>query len=246
MVYLQSSLFNQFPEIIFGLSTKIGLYRKAPFYFNMSHSVGDEKKVVDENKEAFFKELKLLPQNVRRQKQIHSDIVCTVENAGCVEESDALITAKKNVGLAVSTADCTPIFIFDKSKKVIAAIHSGWKGTQLKIVDKTLHKLFSEFGCKPADLICYIAPSISQKNYEVGAEFGGLFSGKYLIERNGKYLLNVSQINYDILVSNHIPLKNIQASNLCSFENDQLFHSYRRDGQKSGRAFGVIAMRGNI
>ena len=114
MQIIKSSLFQKFPEIIFGLSTKTGLNRTEPFYFNMSLTVGDDPETVRENREAFYNELGLTTERIAIQKQIHSDIVTIVGESGLIGESDAMITAQKGIGLAISTADCTPIFIYDK------------------------------------------------------------------------------------------------------------------------------------
>lgn len=73
MKIIHSELFNSFPEIIFGFSTKIGLDRKEPFFFNMSFTVGDDERNVKENREVFFNQLGLKTSQIAFQKQIHSD-----------------------------------------------------------------------------------------------------------------------------------------------------------------------------
>jgi YfiH family protein len=177
------------------------------------------------------------------QRQVHSDIVTIVDKGMFAGESDALITDKPMVGLAISTADCTPIFIYDKKRKVIAGVHSGWRGTEKGILAKTIVMLKEKFICKPVDLIVFVGPSISQKNYEVGEEVASKFHAKYCIpSENGKYLLDVKRINYDLLIEAGVPECNIEVSGLCSFGNENL-HSYRRDKEVSGRALGIIAMR---
>jgi purine-nucleoside/S-methyl-5'-thioadenosine phosphorylase / adenosine deaminase len=243
MVIIKSLLLSQHKEIVFGFSTKIGAERKPPYYFNMSASVGDDEKIVKENRELFFKELGLKYENVALQKQMHGDKINYVTEGGFYGESDALITDKKKLGLAISTADCTPIFLFDKKNKIIAAVHSGWRGTEKKILLKVLQKLKEDFNSSSEDLISYIGPSISQKNYEVGKEVADKFNEKYLLPKGEKYLLNVAGINYDILINFGIPKGNIQLSSYCNFEMKYLLHSYRRDGLQSGRTFGIIAMR---
>lgn len=239
---IKSRLFENYSEVTFGFSTKIGLGRNHPFYFNMSKSVEDDEKIVNENRNAFFKELNLQSDQIAYQKQIHSKTVKIVNSPGLHGEGDALITNKKGIGLAVSSADCAPVFIYDKEKKVIAGIHSGWKGTSQKIVEETLIALQENFNCNSQNLIVYIGPSISQKNYEVGKEFENIFNIKYLLPQNGKFKLDVKQANYDMLINFGIPESQIEVSNLCSFQEEYL-HSYRRDGLKSGRAFGIIALR---
>jgi YfiH family protein len=243
MKLIRSEIFKIHPEINFAFSTKIGLGRLAPYYFNLSLSVGDDEKIVKENRKAFFAELGLSDENVAIQKQIHSDIVRYVTKGGIVGESDAMITDKKNLGLSIGVADCTPIFIYDPENKVIAAVHSGWRGTANRILEKTIMRLKNEYNSNPESLVAYIGPSISQKNYEVGKEVADLFDDKYKIEKDGKYLLDVASANYDMLVNFGLKGGNIEKSNLCTYEQKDLLHSYRRDGKKSGRSMGIIVMK---
>jgi polyphenol oxidase len=242
MQIIKSSLFQKFPNIIFGLSTKVGLNRTEPFFFNMSLTVGDDPEIVRANREAFYNELGLTIEKIAIQKQIHSDIVTIVSEPGLVGESDAMITTQKGIGLAISTADCTPVFIYDKKNEIIAAVHSGWRGTKKQILRKTILILLEQFNCSPSDLLVYIGPSICQKNYEVGDEVVKLFNRKYLKSVGNKFYLDIPGINKDVLLDLGIQESNIEISSLCSYEEEYL-QSFRRDGKKSGRALGVIAMR---
>jgi YfiH family protein len=243
MVVLKSRIFSGFPEIAFGFSTKIGLNRESPYFFNMSLTGSDNKEIVLENRTAFFNYLGLNYDDVVVQKQIHSDIITYISKGGEIGESDALITDKFNIGLAISNADCTPAFIYDKKIKVIAGIHSGWRGTEKKILQKTINRLFNDFNSSPENLFVYLGPSISQKNYEVGPEVTAGFDKKYLEPKGEKFLLDVPAANYDMLIESGIPEKNIEKSILCTYEMKDLLHSYRRDGIHSGRALGVIVLK---
>ncbi len=244
MYILKPYIFEKHPEIIFGFSTKVSEDAKPPYYFNLSYSVGDDKNIVDKNRKDFFESLGLSVENVGYQRQIHSDIIQVIECGGDNGASDALITNKKNLGIAIAVADCTPIFIYDKKNKVIAAVHSGWKGTEQKILLKTLNKFHNEFKSNPENMICYIGPSISQANYEVGSEVAELFDKSFSKPNGEKFLLDISGINYKILLDFGISINQIQKSELCTFEFESLLHSYRRDGNLSGRALGVIAIKG--
>jgi len=244
MQIIKSSLFQKFPEIIFGLSTKVGLNRTEPFYFNMSLTVGDDLETVRTNREAFYNELGLTTEQIAIQKQIHSDIVTIVSKPGLVGESDAMITSQKGIGLAISTADCTPIFIYDRKNEIIAAAHSSWRGTEKQILRKTILILLEQFNCSTNDLFVYIGPSICQKNYEVGNEVAKHFHRTYLKKIDNKFHLDITGINKEVLTGFGIQESNIEISSLCSYEEKYL-QSYRRDGKNSGRALGVIAMKGN-
>ena len=243
MLIIKPFIFNPYSEILFGFSTKIGPNSHSPFYFNLSYSVGEEKQIVDQNRKIFFEEIGLNTGIVSYQKQVHEDLIRVVNDSGNCGESDALITTSKNLGLAISSADCPAIFIYDPVKKVIAAVHSGWRGTEKKILQKTLIKLKNEFNSIASDLVCYIGPSISKNNYEVGNDVAEKFKEEFVVKKENKFFLNVAGANYKMLISEGVKEVNIQQSNLCSFEYKNVLHSYRRDGQRSGRAVGVIAMR---
>ncbi len=244
MYILKPYIFKKYPEILFGFSTKISSDAKSPYYFNLSYSVGDDKNVVDKNRKVFFESIGLPVDNIGYQRQIHSDIVQVIGCGGDNGASDALITHEKNLGLAIAVADCTPIFIYDIKNKVIAAVHSGWKGTEQKILLKTLIKMQKDFSSKSENMIAYIGPAISQPNYEVGKEVAEMFDETFVKSNGAKYSLDVSGINYNILVNFGIPKNQIQKSKLCTYEFSTLLHSYRRDGNLSGRSLGVIAIKG--
>ena len=244
MYILKPYIFQNFPEIIFGFSTKVSFKAKPPYYFNLSYSVGDDGSIVDKNRKEFFEALGLTTDNIAYQRQIHSDIIKIIECGGDNGVGDALITDKRNLGLAISAADCNPIFIYDKKNKIIAAVHSGWEGTERRILYKTLEYLKKNFSSDPQNLISYIGPSISQVNYEFGMEVTEKFDSRFIIEINKKMYLDVSGINFQMLLDFGVPKNQIQKSELCTYAYKDLLHSYRRDGSVSGRSIGVIAIKG--
>ncbi len=244
MLVLKPYIFKGFPEIIFGFSTKIGPdYNPPPYYFNLSLSVDDGRERVINNRKIFFGSLGLTLESAAYQKQVHGDRITYVSVPGNIGESDAMITDRTNTSLCISTADCTSIFIYDSEKKIIAGIHSGWRGTQKKITAKTLNRLKSEFGCNAKNLFVYLGPSVSQVNYEVGKEVADLFEARYIDKKNNKLHLDVAAANFDMILNAGVPYHQIQKSSLCTYEYKELLHSYRRDGKSSGRALGVIALK---
>lgn len=246
MIIIHPYIFKQFNEIGFGFSTKTGNDDQSPFYFNMSFNVGDSPDSVSKNRDKFFSHLNINEESVVFQKQVHGDFVVVADKPGNIGECDGLIAANKNLALAISTADCCAIFIYDPKEKIIAAVHSGWRGTSKKILLKTLKILQHKFHCSPGNLFCYISPSIEQQNYEVGEDVASKFDGKYLHIINDKKYLDIKAANYDMLTMSGVKPDQIQVSRLCSFSYSALLHSYRRDGIKSGRAMGIIFMKESI
>jgi YfiH family protein len=121
-------------------------------------------------------------------------------------------------------------------------VHSGWRGTQKRILEKTLFSMSEKYSSRGENLYVYLGPSISQANYQVGQEVADLFEDKYINIIDDKFYLDVTLANYDMLLNFGIPKTQIQKSLICTYEMKELFHSYRRDGSKSGRTLGVIAL----
>lgn len=176
--------------------------------------------------------------------QIHSDIVCDFWT--CNVDGDAIITNKKNLAIGVFTADCVPILIYDKKKKISAAIHSGWKGTYSFILTKTITKMVDEYGCKIQNLKVVIGPHIQKCCYEVSEElidkfneisdFRGKVNYERMLDLNSCIIIQLSNLNIK-----EEQIININECTCCDKENK--YHSYRRDGNNSGRIFSFIIVR---
>ena len=170
--------------------------------------------------------------NYYELKQIHSDIVInTNDNYRNNTSGDAIITSKKNIPLVIKTADCIPILLYDKENKVIALVHSGWKGTLNNITSKTVTKMINEFNSKPNNIMVYIYPSIRKCHFEVKDDVYKLFkekisnTNKYVTKKLNKYYIDLQQIIIDSL---HIlGINNIYDSGICTYCHNDKFYSYR-------------------
>jgi len=154
-----------------------------------------------------------------------------------------LITNQPGLFVCVQTADCVPVLLYDPQKKVVSAIHAGWKGTVSKIVLKTVQKMTDQFGCQPSDIIAGIGPSIHIHAYEVGPEVVEMVKNNFsnssaLLKPSlnaGRAYLDLWEANQTALMEAGIPEENIEVMGLCSFEHADLFYSARRDGADTGR-----------
>ena len=93
-----------------------------------------------------------------------------------MEGVDALVTNVPDVCIAVSTADCVPVLLYAPDRKVVAAVHAGWRGTVLHIARKAASLMIEAYDCDPTQLVAGIGPSISQAAFEVGEEVVKSFS----------------------------------------------------------------------
>ncbi len=188
--------------------------------------------------------------NLTFMNQIHSDgIVIKNNKKPSFPTADAMITNLKGVGLAIKTADCVPIFLYDDNKKVAAAIHAGWRGTALKIVKKVIKKLEQEFDVDVNTLYAFVGPAINQQCYEVGKDvyehFGFLGKSKndfFYKSKSGKFLMNLKGINVYMLENYGLDPSKIEVSDICTHCQSELFYSYRRDREHSGRNISFIVL----
>ena len=169
-------------------------------------------------------------------RQRHSDIVLYVTGEG-EYTADGLITDRAGVGVAVKTADCTPILMYDENTGAAAAIHAGWRGTVASIALRALEKMLS-LGAEKENIRIAVGPSICFDCYEVKEDFrdavrGGLGGGicdMFVREKEGRLHADVAGMSAHLLRQVGIPDRHIEESGLCTCCLGELFHSYRRDG----------------
>ncbi len=214
-----------------------------PSFFSMRRN-GTAGTTEAENRREFFASLGFDESATVRGGQVHGDNVCLADGAATFSNTDSLLTRRKNLLLTVSVADCVPIMIFDKERKIAAAVHSGWKGTARNIVGKTLDVLKNELNSNPKDLVTFVGPSAGVCCYEVGDDVARHFHGENLkpSDREGKFMLDLKKAVVSQLTSAGVPLKNIDVSDRCTI-CDRNFHSFRRDGESSGRMIAAIAIK---
>lgn len=162
-----------------------------------------------------------------------------------IENCDALITNQRRVMLTVLTADCVPILLFDKINSVIAVVHAGWRGTEQKIVSKTIKKMIEVFNSNPKDILAGVAPSIGKCCYEVDWSVTKYFKdidGSYK-EKNNKQMLDLPYINRVQLIEVGLDEENIELSNICTACQVNNYFSYREEKGCSGRFMSMIGLK---
>jgi len=189
---------------------------------------------VKKNLEIVKKKISNSAKNIFLLNQIHSNKLVYIDNNYKLTKkpkADAVITNQKNLPIAVLTADCVPILICDNKKRIVAAIHAGWKGAFKGIIDKVI-KFMVKKGCSLKNITAVIGPSISVKNYEVKDDFMKKFikkdkkSLKYFKIENNKLYFDLSQYVYSQILQNKI--KNIDTIKLDTFDIKNKFFSARR------------------
>ncbi len=251
-------------------STKLGGVSKGYFEsLNFSFDRGDERKNVCENYKRACESLGADYRNLILSDQVHSDHVEYVDErytAGehidkKLKDTDGIFTDKKGLILATSYADCVPMFFVDVGKKVIAASHSGWRGTVLHIGEKTVAKMCDMFGSRKEDIICIVGPSICQECYEVSEDvidevkksypedtWSDIFYQKNEAEkiRDGKYQLDLWAANYHQMKLAGLLEQNIYVSGLCTCCNSEVLYSHRATNGKRGVLNGFMYLKKDV
>jgi YfiH family protein len=271
---LQVPAFATIPWLVHGFSTRAGGVSEidGERVLNLGAVEWDKREDVEENKRRFHAALGADDLTLVSLHQIHSDVVRCIHSAPAKQsKGDALATNRAGLLLGVRTADCSPVLVVDPKKRVVAAIHAGWRGTLARIVTKTIGQMQMEFGSRPQDLLAAIGPTIGGCCYEVGTEVASAFAakfpnaGEFFDElRTGdepnplqwlnmmppghqpppnKVLLDLKKANRAQLLETGVCDENIFVTDLCTSCDVNRLFSYRKEGGSSGRLMGVIAIR---
>lgn len=220
-------------------TTRLGGVSTEPFdTFNLSINSTEGKTHPLENREILKYALDL-PEHPRWLSQTHSIEAKDALDITQTTQADASYTNQINTVCAVLTADCLPIIVCNKAGTKVAAIHAGWRGLLNGIIETTITKLNEP----PESLLIWLGPAISQKAFEVGQEVYDAFLSKnteakeafIFTPKTQRYYADLYQLARLRLFQLDISYKNIYGGEFCTFSQPNLFYSYRRDQNNSGR-----------
>ena len=186
----------------------------------------------------------------RELKQIHSACVVACDEWHEGLEADALIASEPGLRIAVKSADCLPILLADPEKRVVAAVHAGWRGCVAGIAVRAVERLQQTFGSRPERLIAAFGPSIRACCFEVGPEVAQQFS-PWFPERKDldrQTHVDLPEACRRQLTSAGFSAGRIAISAPCTvcgggLAEPQEFHSWRRDHKTGARMHSAIWIR---
>jgi len=164
-----------------------------------------------------------------------------------VLEGDVFVTALKNVVCFVRTADCVPILLCDPEKKVVGAVHAGWRGTACNVVGEAVRVMQDEFGCEK--IMAAIGPCICPECYEVKDDViesfskNGFSKSFWKKTNNGSYNLDLKQANIELLKMSGLAPADISLLPFCTSCHNGDFASYRRDRSENSRQINFIFVK---
>lgn len=227
--WLEFELFQEFSELKHGVFTRKGGFSSPPFdSLNCSFNVGDHRDNVQKN----FHKIKTVfgLNKIIFSRQIHQKHVAIVteKSPEMIENCDGLTTNKKNLALLSQHADCQVAIFFDPKRKVIATVHSGWKGSCLNIYQQVIQVMQQQFQSLPADIYVGISPSLGPKSSEFinfKKELPKTF-WKYAIK---PFYFDFWEISRDQLITCGILNSHIEIAGIDTYSSSEDFFSYRRD-----------------
>jgi len=181
--------------------------------------------------------------NIVMLDQVHGNMIIHVvdepsSDLPSVGEADGLVTAIKGVVLVIRTADCVPVFLYDPENGVLAAAHSGWKGTMLNISGRCVREMVYIYGSDPGNIRTFILPSIGPESYEVNEDVSCHFPAN-TNSKNGKLYVDLWSEIESSLREEGVAQSNIFNSHICNRinHNDFFSHRYGDTGRNLNFAF---------
>jgi len=225
---------------------------------NCTPYTGDKPDCVQRNLNILSTLLPQLPQEFIIPYQTHSTHVSVIDKAflqsdtanrhAFLQQTDALLTSLPNLCLCISTADCIPILLYDRTHQAIGAIHAGWRGTVNGIIPHTLQTMQQLYGTCGTDLFACIGPGISLDSFEIGEEVYKAFqTAGFPMPLISKWKSTTHKHHIDLwacvrlqLQDFNIPTFHIETAGICTYQQHTDFFSARHSGIHSGRILSGI------
>jgi hypothetical protein len=257
--YFESSLLSECDFLTHAFCTRRGGVSEGEYdSLNISFKEGDLESKVLQNWHRLAMAFAIPMDQFLTLNQVHGDNIFIIKPFGEYYSSseamnyDAIVTSRTNLAICIKTADCVPVFIVDKAKKIIAVVHAGWRGTALEITAKVVRLLIEKYGSSPRDLLAAVGPSIGQCCFEVdSAAANSFFEHKnneaFLFPgaRPNKWMLDLAEANRQQILNCGIPETNIDVSDLCTSCRQDLFFSHRGSGGITGRQVNFMMIKGD-
>ena len=222
-------------EIVHGISTRRGA-------INLRLDDGRSEDEVEANYEKFAQGLEVPREKIVVALQEHTDEVLRVGEADAgrrVENVDGFVTDTVGLPIMVRFADCQGALFYDPVKRVVAAVHCGWRGNAQNILGKTARKMVAEFGCVASDILVGIGPSLEP----AAAEFSDPSSE--LPPEMQKYVDEGRRVNLWKCSEEQLRaegIEQIEIARMGTFGNPEEFYSHRYSAGNMGHMGGLIML----
>jgi YfiH family protein len=254
--YLQPGWVEQ-GHLVAGFTTRNGGSSRPPFNsLNLGYGSDDQRSQVEANRAAVARAFELEPHLFLTVKQVHGSEILIIDQPNPEVshfqrvDSDAIITNQRNILIGILVADCFPVILYDRKKRVVAVVHLGWRGTAAGLLGLTINAMKEVFGCDTSNLCAAVGPGIAAHSYEVDRPVRDQFRrgtgqwsqiakevslGHWQLDLQKSILLQldeagVSRAAVDVVFE-------------CTCCHKEAFFSHRRDQGRTGRQMGFALLR---
>lgn len=206
----------------------------------------DQQDMVQVNRARVAEAMGVPQSHLATIKQVHSPDVVTLDDTADLAavrevQADGLVTARRDVAIAVLTADCQPILLADPAAGVVGACHAGWRGALGGVIEETVAAMRA---LGASDIRAVIGPTISQRNYEVGEDF----MDEFLVEDpdharffsggpNGRPMFDLPGLGLSRLRAAGVEA---EWCGHCTYADPERFFSYRRATHEKQADYGRL------
>ena len=252
---IRSRLLGELPWVRHGVTTRVPGLGSAEG--NVGYTAPRDAVDAWEMRRGWTLAVGLDPDRMVRVRQVHGDGVSVATEldglrGGRPEASeapiaDAIISATPGLALMTLHADCLPILLADRRRRVAAAVHAGWRGTVLDVTGATVRRMVAELGAIPDDIVAFVGPGIGVDGFEVGEEVVTAFRGRWpdmdVVERRGhRWHLDLKRANAWQLERAGVPRASIEVSELCTVADQDRLFSHRAQGPATGRFAAIVGI----
>jgi YfiH family protein len=255
--YLEPGIFTAQGVAVQGFTTRHeGVSRQPYNSLNLGSNTFDSPHSVHGNRSILARAFGTRAEQVVTVNQVHGVDLLVIDSPNpeyshfLKIECDGLVTNQRGVMIGVCVADCVPVLLLDPVKRVVAALHAGWKGTAANMAKKGVETMIGVFGSRPEDILAAIGPAIGRCCYEVDVPVMETFTKNgagiesFTQETGpGRWRLDLKGVNRHQMLSAGLSGKNIDTSGRCVSCEHDLFFSHRRDRGETGRQMGFIMLK---
>ncbi len=213
---------------------------------NVGLGVGDDPTAVTENRHRMLSRMgsqKAVFLNQVHGKTIHVlNQISNPENRQTPIMADGVVTDMPGISLVIQVADCQGLLLFDPEKKVVANVHSGWRGSVQNIIGNCIDVMKTRFKCQPDNIRAGISPSLGPCCAEFTNYKDEIPKALWSYKLSEKSYFDFWKMSCDQMIEKGVKKENIERMNICTKCNTELFYSYRKE-KKTGRFACVISLK---
>ncbi len=225
-------------------------------YGNMALHTGSDPEEIIGNRQLFMADLGLSLERLVTAVQVHGIRVEAVGSAmagsgartmaTAIPATDALITAEAGPMLAIFSADCLPIFLYDPETPAVGIVHAGWRGTLAGIAVSTVEAMARRFGTRPEELWVTSGPAICGRCFNVSREVAMEFAAIQPEAVSGdetQFRVDLAEFNFFLLERAGVQRRRMIRSEFCTVCQQDRFFSYRAQMGTGNRLMGIIGLK---